>query len=98
MSSPNAHTPTAENAEHACHYCGTTEKDDLRPYGPGGSWVCFPCATATPEREQQAKNAFGALLDGAAAMSPDNAVMIGTEQGPRPVNLSAPPAGGDGRG
>lgn len=79
------------SADSACHYCGTIEKD-LRPYGPGGSMVCFPCATATPEREQQAKNAFGALLDGAAAASPDDAVMIGTQEGPMPVNLRNSPA------
>ncbi len=34
----------------ACHYCGSTEAD-MRPYGPSGSLVCFPCATETPERK-----------------------------------------------
>ena len=39
-----------------CTYCGGSS--ELRPYGPNGSDVCFTCATATPEREAQAKQAF----------------------------------------
>lgn len=69
----------------SCHYCGTT-KEDLRPYGPEGSWVCFPCATATPEREAAAHAAFGALLDGAEAISPSGIVAIGEPEGPRPFD------------
>jgi hypothetical protein len=65
----------------ACHYCGTTE--ELRPYGPGGADICFPCMKATPEREATASGAFGALLDAAAAISP--IVMIGQDTGPEPV-------------
>lgn len=76
---------TSTRQENACHYCQTTEKE-LRPYGPGGSWVCFPCATETPEREAQAKGAFGALLDGAEAISPSLAVRIGTSEGPTPFD------------
>lgn len=72
-------------AEPKCHYCGNAEKE-LRPYGPGGSWVCFPCATATPEREQHAQAAFGALLDGAEAISPSGIVAIGEPEGPRPFD------------
>ena len=73
----------------ACHYCETTEKE-LRPYGPGGSWVCFPCATSTPEREQVAQGAFGALLDAVAEVAP--VVSIGTQEGPIPFPL---PSGSD---
>lgn len=73
------------NSLDACHYCGTTEKD-LRPYGPGGSWVCFPCAMATPEREAAAKAAFGALLEGSEAISPTGIVAIGEQSGPRPFD------------
>lgn len=69
----------------SCHYCSTTERD-LRPYGPGGSWVCFPCAMGTPEREKQAENAFGALLDGSEAISTTGIVAIGETGGPRPLN------------
>ncbi|WKK11951.1 hypothetical protein QYN14_25730 [Rhodococcus ruber] len=71
--------------DRACHYCESTEKD-LRPYGPGGAWVCFPCAMATPEREAQAEAAFGALLDGAEAISPAGIVAIGEQSGPRPFD------------
>ena len=63
----------------ACFYCGSVEKE-LRPYGPDGSDVCFPCATATPEREIATESAFGALLDAVSAVSP--IVIIGGEKGP----------------
>lgn len=69
-----------------CHYCGTA--NDLRPYGPGGAPVCFPCATASPEREEQAKAAFGALLEGAEAASPHGVAVIGQPGGPAPLLLS----------
>lgn len=77
QSHESVHKPT-------CHYCGPTDQE-LRPYGPGGSNVCFPCATATPEREQAAKNAFGGLLDAVDTISP-GAVLIGTEEGPVPFD------------
>lgn len=67
-----------------CYYCGTDK--DLRPYGPGGADVCFPCGTATPEREDDAKRAYLTLLDAAETFGP---VMIGTEQGPVNVDVEA---------
>lgn len=71
----------------ACYYCKQTiELRELRPYGPGGALVCFPCATATPEREQAAANAFMTLLDGAEAISPTGIVAIGEPNGPRPFD------------
>ena len=76
------------SAARECHYCGTGEKE-LRPYGPGGSWVCFACATETPEREAMAQGAFGALLDGVEAISP-GPVQIGTEDGPIPFDPYTP--------
>ncbi len=70
-----------------CFYgCGTTA--DLRPYGPGGAPVCFPCATATPERNQAAQGAFGALLDANAAVSPVGVAAI-TDDGLRPFDPDA---------
>ena len=70
-------------AEHAaCQYCGTAEKE-LRPYGPGGTWTCFACATAMPEREAIAHGAYGALLDAAVSMT--GVASIGTQDGPQPV-------------
>lgn len=72
-------------SEPTCHYCGPTDRE-LRPYGPGGSTVCFPCATATPGRDQAAKRAFGALLDCAEAISTTGVVAIGEASGPRPFD------------
>lgn len=53
----------------ACYHCGVTDRE-LRPYGPGGTDVCHPCATSTPERESEARAAFGTLMDANAAISP----------------------------
>lgn len=64
-----------------CYYCGSTDRA-LRPYGPGGSWVCLPCITATPERDAAAGAVFGALLDAAQAVSPTGIAAIGTSAGP----------------
>lgn len=75
------------NDEHACHYCGPTDRE-LRPYGPGGASVCHPCAHATPEREAEAKSAFYALLDGAEAVSPHGVAVIGQESGPAPFDVN----------
>lgn len=70
---------------NTCHYCGPTDRE-LRPYGPGGSTICHPCMKATPEREESAKAAFGALLDGSAAISTTGVVAIGEASGPRPFD------------
>lgn len=66
-----------------CYYCGCSDRE-LRPYGPGGSRVCHPCVTSNPERNRQAQNAFGALLDAAENISPTGIVAIGEPDGPRP--------------
>ncbi len=68
----------------ACYYCRTTEMV-LRPYGPGGAPICFPCMKSDPEREREAERNFGALLNAALAASPDGAVAIGTPDGPMVV-------------
>jgi hypothetical protein len=65
-----------------CHYCGPTEAE-LRPYGPGGSTVCFKCAMETPERKSATEAAFGALLEGASVFG---TVVVGLDGGP--VNVS----------
>ncbi len=62
-----------------CHYCQTTS--DLRPYGPGGSMVCFACAMQTPERKEETKRNFAVQLyasDGPACID-------GTEVGVYPA-------------
>lgn len=61
-----------------CHYCSAAR--DLRPYGPGGAWVCFPCATATPAREEAAKAEFLSKLDEAGPL------VALDEGGPRPLS------------
>jgi len=66
-----------------CYYCGSTGKE-LRPYGPGGSDVCFPCAMETPEREAEAKSIFGVLTDMTGSLG---VTLIGTEQGPINVDI-----------
>ena len=66
----------------SCHFCGTTESE-LRPYGPGGSDICFPCMKADPEREAAAQGAYGALLEAAGSMT--GVASIGTSAGPQPV-------------
>lgn len=74
--------------ERRCHHCHapSSPEVELRPYGPGGAFVCFPCATATPEREAQTAAAFGALLDANSAVSPSGVVAIGAQDEPRPFN------------
>ena len=59
-----------------CCYCGTTDRELLRPYGPGGADVCFRCMLETPERQNEAKRQFKARL----AAGP---VAILTDRGPR---------------
>jgi len=66
----------------SCHYCGPTDRE-LRPYGPGGAGICFPCMKATPEREASAKQAFGAQLDAAVAISPVG-ITVASASGPQP--------------
>ena len=63
----------------ACYYCD--KSGDLRPYGPKGAMVCFPCGTATPEREAEMRRNFAAQLDAAGPV----ALIDGTEAGPYPV-------------
>ncbi len=39
-----------------CEDCG--KLSDTRPYGPGGSRVCFPCLDKDPEGAQRGFNAW----------------------------------------
>ena len=66
---------------HACYYCGPTE-EELRPYGPGGATICFPCMMAVPEREAEAAKNFHTLCEAAGTIS--GIVGIGSEDGPMP--------------
>ena len=74
--------------ERTCHYCGKGEnfpadpKSELRPYGPGGADVCYGCATATPEREQQAKGNFMVQLEANEILG--DGITVLTNRGPEP--------------
>lgn len=65
-----------------CHYCNET--DDLRPYGPRGSMVCFACAMATPERKAETSRNFATQLDACGNV----AVIDGSPAGPYPAEYS----------
>lgn len=80
-----------ERSARSCVHCGTSEKE-LRPYGPAGSWVCFPCATATPEREKELEAQFGLLLNANEAISPSGATAL-TAEGPVPFDPADIPEG-----
>ena len=51
----------------ACYLCGATQNsngyDNLRPYGPGGSIVCFDCIIGDPKRERAAKKQFAKHIE-----------------------------------
>ena len=68
------------NAVRRCVYCGAGEEVGLRPYGPNGGDVCFPCAMGTPERKAETGRMFAAQL---AACG--NVAVIGESVGPYPV-------------
>lgn len=70
-----------------CIYCEVSGKvKDLRPYGPGGSDICFACMKNSPEREEAAKNVFGALLNANDTIG-GGVVSIGTSEGPVPFDV-----------
>lgn len=60
-----------------CYVCHAT--DDLRPYGPNGQWVCFDCATRTPEAQAITAATFNVQLDACG-----DAAIIGLDSGPIP--------------
>jgi len=61
-----------------CHKPGTDTGDsELRPYGPGGTLICYGCAHATPEMEQIVERNLAAQFEAAAAASPDGIVVLG---------------------
>lgn len=72
-----------------CKQCGKPEdfqndsKSELRPYGPGGTYICYHCAFESgDEVKQSVENAFHARLDAAEAISP--VVLLGGPTGPEP--------------
>ena len=49
-----------QQEDQQCDLCG--EIRELRPYGPDGETICFPCATSTPERKAAAERAMEEYL------------------------------------
>lgn len=62
-----------------CCYCG--KEKDLRPYGPGGAWLCGKCAFA-PERAAESERRMRAAMDEAFAGGGD---VLLTDCGPIPM-------------
>lgn len=73
---------SGRSTKGVCYLCLRPDVE-LRPYGPGGAWICFDCMISDPEREQAAKDQFLQQLD--AAMDVSSVVILGEETGPRPV-------------
>lgn len=71
--------------EKVCVHCGTDK--DLRPYGPGGSWTCFPCMNASPELTAIAEKIYEDAICAAYEASRTGVVIIGEETGPRPEEM-----------
>lgn len=70
-----------------CQTCNEQfESYDLRPYGPGGSLICFDCAMK-PENKAETERQFSAQMNAATIHS--NVVIIGEDTGPRPMNPSS---------
>ena len=65
--------------ERKCYYCDSTE--DLRPYGPDGSLVCYECGV-DPEHEEETKRNFLRKLD--AAVEAGSGLAELTDEGPVP--------------
>lgn len=59
---------------------GTTE---LRPYGPDGAPICFPCAMHSISSRREAEKQFGQMID--AAWKTGGGVAVLTKDGPKPV-------------
>lgn len=59
--------------------CGATE--DLRPYGPRGSMICFDCAMSTPERRAETERNFALQLK---ACGPVAVIDTSSNAGPFP--------------
>lgn len=50
-----------------CCYC--QQPGDLRPYGPKGAWLCYPCMKFSPERGAEAAAQLAAQLNAAGPIA-----------------------------
>ena len=66
--------------------CGVCKKqEDCRPYGTGGTQICFDCMKASPEREKEAVHQFKEQLLAASKVS--GAVIIDGIGGTGPMPM-----------
>lgn len=64
-----------------CFYCKREfDVEDLRPYGPKNSFVCFECAFETEERKKETEKNFGIHAD--ACLKENGTIIIGASCGP----------------
>lgn len=77
----------------SCCVCARPElaedpSSELRPYGPGGQLICFPCAMK-PEHKDEMERNFHRQFDAAEEASRSGgsgiAGVILTKDGPKPV-------------
>lgn len=62
--------------------CFKCAKDkEVRPYGPGGSLVCFTCMQSSQELRSEAEAQFAMQIEGIKGP-----VILGSELGPIPLN------------
>jgi len=81
--------------DDACCVCGGKQNlsegpdgklvRELRPYGPGGKPICFPCAMGDPSRKAEAERQLMSAIGGAG-----DVVEIGVGHAPRPASSDAP--------
>lgn len=71
-----------------CYVCAD-QTSELRPYGPNCSWICFACATATPEATATTEAAFQARLGIAiAGMKAGQIIVLGVgDEGPKAMDF-----------
>jgi len=63
---------------NVCGDCG--EPGELRPYGKGGTLICFGCMTGSPGTQEEAKRRFAGLHAAAGPVA-----LVGGEEGPVPA-------------
>lgn len=50
---------------YKCHQPNGKGPRELRPYGPGGAWLCAECMFSDPKEEEGARQRFAAQLNAA---------------------------------
>ena len=67
-------------SEPTCGTCGQREdfpanpRSELRPYGPGGAFICYGCAFSSEEAAEQAEANFHALSSAEQAATGANVI------------------------